>query len=1002
MIRLFCTFFGLLFLFSLFPTIPHALTCPQFHCNPQHTGRIQSRCRCTTPRIKWTFPTGAAVMSSPIFDENAVYFASYDSLIYCIDRETGNFIWSFPTGGRVKRAGALTQDSTVVFAGEDSWVYGLHKETGSLLWSYETVSPCWGAVTWDPATDNVYLTSYYDGSWHGWLYAFHSDGTFLWRKDPPGSGTWMVISPALDDFGNLITSDFHNLNANLTAYDSASGSIEWNINPVCSGENDIHSSPCIDTLRNRIYYGEASSSAERRIRAIDYTATSASEAWGYIVPEKIFSSPALGADGTVYIGSNDDSLYAMNPDGTVRWTFPTGGDIQSSPLVDSTGAIYFGSNDGNLYCIDSTGFELWRIALGGAVISSPTMDENGIIYVGCNNGNLYAIGCSPPEPVIVSPSPGIITSCDSMPIVLNIYDDSGDFDPTSVEITIDDTLHYSFADGMSFETVVLTFPPQVLWIDGQLVDVCLTACMDTGGTSADSLPLCWDFTVDLSPPVFIDPIPEPEEIIVVRSPLISIEVFDSIAGLNEDSLIMTIDGDTIPSVFAANVLSFDCGGTYSFTGGDSVIICVHASDMAEICNSNAADTCWNFYIAAEGPVISPIQPPQNTVSTCDDQYAIFIFDDSEGIDTATVWATINSDTVDPIWLTFDGETLLVESPSGNFADGETITVCVGGSDNLGNVQDTISCITFIIDLTPPIFSDINPVCGDTITSYYPAFSVDIIDIIAGIDEESLWMTMNGDTVISSFDGFSLTWLSDTAFLPNQWVEICLGAADSPDFCAPHVMDTCCSFYIIQRPDIMLYDIILDPPSPSYEGIEVTFCGRIFNDLFQDVSDFDIAVIINGLTDGIIPIDTLVRGDSDSLGWTVDLPQGTHELCFLVDYDDVILESNEENNMECIELVITDMGCARMPNPFTPNGDGINDFAQFTYPNIYTKESKIYIFDLWGVEVKRLLVLPEEDAKIHSRWYGRDINDNPLPQGLYIYVIEVDGEVICEGTVTIAR
>ena len=31
----------------------------------------------------------------------------------------------------------------------------------------------------------------------------------------------------------------------------------------------------------------------------------------------------LGLDGTIYIGSGDDSLYAVNPDGTLKWNLTT-------------------------------------------------------------------------------------------------------------------------------------------------------------------------------------------------------------------------------------------------------------------------------------------------------------------------------------------------------------------------------------------------------------------------------------------------------------------------------------------------------------------------------------------------------------------------------------------------------------------------------------------------------------------------------------------------------
>jgi outer membrane protein assembly factor BamB len=67
-----------------------------------------------------------------------------------------------------------------------------------------------------------------------------------------------------------------------------------------------------------------------------------------------FSSPAISADGTVYIGSsNDRHLYAINSDGTLKWKFTTGAiqSIDSSPAIAADGTIYLGSADGNLYAV---------------------------------------------------------------------------------------------------------------------------------------------------------------------------------------------------------------------------------------------------------------------------------------------------------------------------------------------------------------------------------------------------------------------------------------------------------------------------------------------------------------------------------------------------------------------------------------------------------------------------------------------------------------------------
>ena len=46
--------------------------------------------------------------------------------------------------------------------------------------------------------------------------------------------------------------------------------------------------------------------------------------WAFSTGSYITSSPAIGADGTIYVGSDDDNLYAINPDGTQKWAFPTG------------------------------------------------------------------------------------------------------------------------------------------------------------------------------------------------------------------------------------------------------------------------------------------------------------------------------------------------------------------------------------------------------------------------------------------------------------------------------------------------------------------------------------------------------------------------------------------------------------------------------------------------------------------------------------------------------
>lgn len=142
--------------------------------------------------------------------------------------------------------------------------------------------------------------------------------------------------------------------------------------------------------------------------------TLATVKWKFKTGAKILSSPTV-VNGTVYFGSADRSLYAVNlPDGSLRWKFPTRGGVNSSPAV-AAGLVYFGSLDGNFYAVDTTNGKVkWQFQTGGerrftapgihgamprtesmpdpfdVFLSSPAV-EGGIVYFGSGDHNVYAL-----------------------------------------------------------------------------------------------------------------------------------------------------------------------------------------------------------------------------------------------------------------------------------------------------------------------------------------------------------------------------------------------------------------------------------------------------------------------------------------------------------------------------------------------------------------------------------------------------------------------------------
>ena len=113
--------------------------------------------------------------------------------------------------------------------------------------------------------------------------------------------------------------------------------------------------------------------------------------WKYATGGWISSSPAVGADGTVYIGSGDSYLYALNADGSLKWKYETGGSIQSSPAVGADGTVYIGSDDSYLYALNTDGSLKWKYETGDSIQSSPAVGADGTVYIGSADSYLYAL-----------------------------------------------------------------------------------------------------------------------------------------------------------------------------------------------------------------------------------------------------------------------------------------------------------------------------------------------------------------------------------------------------------------------------------------------------------------------------------------------------------------------------------------------------------------------------------------------------------------------------------
>ena len=178
---------------------------------------------------------------------------------------------------------------------------------------------------------------------------------------------------------------FHHNNRNTgktSNFATQVGKLKWRV----STAGPVTSSPAID--KNGIVYV---GSADNNIYAIN--GETGVIAWKYQTGGSInFSSPAIDINGIVYIGSYDGYLYAfdtqtINPDNgstwVPKWKFKTKGAIKSSPAIAPDGTIIFGCADGNIYALNPDGSLKWKTPIGVIERSSPAIDSDiSQVYIG--------------------------------------------------------------------------------------------------------------------------------------------------------------------------------------------------------------------------------------------------------------------------------------------------------------------------------------------------------------------------------------------------------------------------------------------------------------------------------------------------------------------------------------------------------------------------------------------------------------------------------------------
>jgi outer membrane protein assembly factor BamB len=282
---------------------------------------------------KWVFKTVSDIKSSPaIGPDGTIYFGGRDRKLHAINPD-GKERWFFAVKGWIDSSPAIGVGGTIYFGGWNGNFYALNPD-GTKKWEFATE----GVVDSSPAvgTDGTI----YFGSHDKKFYAMNPDGTVKWKLETGGA---ICSSPALGyDGAVFITS----ADGNLYAL-NADGSEKWRL--WTGGVNG--SSPVID-MQGNIYVG---------VNDTFWAITPGGvKKWFFGYPV-IAGSGAVAAEGTIYFAGSDNfgvgHLYASNPAGPDAGfvNTPLGGSVKCSPALGPDGTVYLGASEGRFRAMKGTG-----------------------------------------------------------------------------------------------------------------------------------------------------------------------------------------------------------------------------------------------------------------------------------------------------------------------------------------------------------------------------------------------------------------------------------------------------------------------------------------------------------------------------------------------------------------------------------------------------------------------------------------------------------------------
>jgi len=318
------------------------------------------------PQRVWSIPCRIA--------DDRIVFGCWDNSLHCVNLQSGEYLWRFMTQGPIYSSPAVSEDGSFVVGCEDNILRRITKE-GKLVWEFRAMGPFHGSPSIDAERNIVYA-----GSYDHTLYAVdHVSGKLLWKRSFDDQvEDDLYSSPALDSNGNIIVGT-----DNVLICLSPNGEECWRITETSRFEGTA-----------AIHYGSGrgviGTEVDGKIVVFECSTGKILEQFqtnGYVV-----SSPSLSPGGLGYVGSNDGHVYGVDLIGlTCIWRAELMCEFKYTPFtaLPSGDALLVGADE-KLHCLGQhTGESLWSVQTLGGFHSSPLLTDDGHLVIGSHRNAVH-------------------------------------------------------------------------------------------------------------------------------------------------------------------------------------------------------------------------------------------------------------------------------------------------------------------------------------------------------------------------------------------------------------------------------------------------------------------------------------------------------------------------------------------------------------------------------------------------------------------------------------